>query len=74
MKKEYDYSPLRKRMKEHDYTVESMAKELNITTTTLSLKLNNKATFKQNEIEMMCHLLEIDSQDIAKWFFRELVM
>lgn len=36
---------------------------------TLSLKLNNKADFKQSQIELACKLLEIPREEIYSYFF-----
>lgn len=70
MKKEkFDYSNLKKKIKEKYCTCDAFAKEMGISNTTLSDKLNNKVQFKQNEINLACELLNIDFSEIPSYFF-----
>lgn len=66
---EFDYSKLLGRIKEYGYTQETLAKEIGITESSMSLKLNNKAPFKQIEIRLACKILEITDEEIGVYFF-----
>ena len=66
---DFDYSKLLGRIKEYGYTQETLAKEIGITESSMSLKLNNKAPFKQIEIRLICQVLEIADEDIGVYFF-----
>lgn len=66
----YDYSKLLGRIVEKYDSQAEFAKVIGISERSLSLKLNNKVGFKQLEIEMACDLLEIDKDEIAKYFFK----
>lgn len=65
----FDYNKLLGLMKEKQITQSSLAEKIGNTTTTLSLKLNNKAKFKQSEIVQICDILGIDSENIGHYFF-----
>ncbi len=65
----FDYSKLSGRICEKGFTQTSLAKNLGISQTTLSLKLNNKSFFSQPEIIEICTLLEIDKENIEQFFF-----
>jgi transcriptional regulator with XRE-family HTH domain len=65
----FDYSKLLGRIKEFGYTQESLAKEIGITVASMSLKLNNKANFKQREIRSICKVLKIPCGEIGIYFF-----
>ena len=45
------------------------ARRMELSERTISLKLNGKVPFKQNEIVKASNLLEIDNSDIAAYFF-----
>ena len=66
---DFDYSKLLGRMKEKQYNQEKLAKKIGNTPSTLSLKLNNKAKFKQSEISVICDALDIGYSDIGDYFF-----
>ena len=66
---EYDYKNLIKRMKEKRITQNHLATEIGIKPTTLSLKLSNKGTFKQNEMHNICEVLGIEADEIGIYFF-----
>lgn len=66
---EFDYSKLLGRIKEYGHTQDTLAKAIGITESTMSLKLNNKAPFKQVEIRMIAKVLEITDSDIGAYFF-----
>ena len=63
----FDYSKLRGKIKECFDTQKSFAQALGISERALSLKLNNKVFFSQDEIEKICSLLNI--LDIGSYFF-----
>jgi transcriptional regulator with XRE-family HTH domain len=65
----FNYNKLLGLMKEKQITQLELAKKLGITTPTLSLKLNNKARFKQSEIVTICDFLGIDAGSIGSYFF-----
>lgn len=65
----FDYSKLLGRMKEKQFNQEKLAEKIGNTPATLSLKLNNKAKFKQSEISVICDVLDIGYSDIGDYFF-----
>ena len=65
----FDYNKLLGRMRERQITQEALAALINNSPATLSLKLNNKARFKQAEIATICDKLEISPEDIGQYFF-----
>lgn len=73
MKPKFDYSKLLGRIKEKGYTLKTFAKSLNISLSTLSLKLSNKAYFKQQEIDKACEVLGIERKYIGVYFFTKKV-
>lgn len=66
---EFDYSKLLGRIKEFGYTQETLAKEIGITESSMSLKLTNKTPFKQIEIRLICKVLNIPVSEIGVYFF-----
>lgn len=69
----YDYSRLKTRMKEHRYSIGTLAEGLDITRVSLSKKLNNHQSFTQDEIVKIAKLLDIDDDQIALYFFTSVV-
>lgn len=69
----YDYSKLLGRIKEYGYTQECLAKAIGKDKSTLCVKLNNKASFKQSEIKKICKILDIGGDEIGVYFFAEKV-
>ena len=65
----FDYSKLLGRIKEYGYTQESLALEVGMAVSTMSLKLNNRAFFTQPEIRKICVLLSISVDRIGEYFF-----
>ena len=65
----FDYSKLLGRIKEKGHTLQSFAKAIGISLSTLSLKLSNKAYFKQGEMHKACDVLEFDTAEIGVYFF-----
>ena len=66
---EFDYSKLLGRIREFGFTQETLARKIGITKASMSLKLNNKANFKQNEIRVICKILKIPDDEIGVYFF-----
>lgn len=65
----YNYKKLLGRMKEKEYTQEKLATIIGVDKATLNLKLNNKASFRQSEIEKIFNALEISPNEISLYFF-----
>ena len=65
----YDYSKLLGKIKECGFTQETLAKHIGIGETSMCLKLNNKAYFKQTEIFLICEALGIETGEIGLYFF-----
>jgi len=67
----YDYSKLRGRIREKGLSEAGLAERIGIAKTSLSLKLNNRLAFGQNEMLDCLSVLGIDKADIAQYFFCE---
>ena len=65
----FNYNKLVGLMREKQVTQEMLAMKIGNTPTTLSLKLNNKANFKQSEIIKICDYLGIQCENIGTYFF-----
>ena len=65
----FNYSKLRGKIREKFGTQEKFAKELGISSVSLSAKLNNRVEFTQLEIDKICELLEIPKEQIPEYFF-----
>ena len=65
----YDYSKLRGRILEICGTVLEFSKQIGLSQRSISLKLNNKLYFKQNEIQKAVEILKIKDEDINLYFF-----
>lgn len=65
----YDYSKLLGKIVEKFGKRAAFAKALNVSEHTLSMKLNSKISFKQEEIINACRLLGIDFEEIPAYFF-----
>lgn len=63
------YYKLREEIRKSGYTQEMLAKELNISTSTLNQKMNNKTSFKISEAFKICELLDIDLKRIREFFY-----
>ena len=62
------YYKLREEIRKSGYTQEMLAKELNISTSTLNQKMNNKTSFRISEALKICELLDIDLKRIREFF------
>lgn len=65
---EYDYSSLRGRIVEILGSNKKYAEALDISERSLSLKLNNKVRFTQNEIMKSCDILHLE--ELKPYFFK----
>jgi hypothetical protein len=66
---EYNYSKLNGKIKEVFGTQAAFAKAMEMGQTSLSLKLNNKAEWSQDEMEKAMDLLSIPRQSVRTYFF-----
>ena len=65
----FNYSKLLGKMRECEYTQEKLAKAVKMNKGTLNAKLKNKANFTAPEIDGICKLLSIPSNEIGDYFF-----
>lgn len=65
----FDYSKLRGKIVERYRTQGAFAKALGVSERTLSLKLNGKIFFSQDEISKALNLLGINASSIKDYFF-----
>lgn len=65
----FNYSKLLGRMREYGFTQEQLAKAIGINKGTLSVKLNNKFSFSQEEILAICKILNIPASEISDYFY-----
>lgn len=63
------YNKLRGKIIELFESQENFAKELGISKTSVSKKMNGKSGFSQKDIIKWAKLLEIDSKDYGTYFF-----
>ncbi|NCE99626.1 DUF739 family protein [Emergencia sp. 1XD21-10] len=69
----FDYSKLRGKIVEKYGTNAKFAKDMGLSERSLSLKLNGKVFWKQNEICTAAELLGIKNEDIQSFFFTKIV-
>lgn len=67
----FDYSKLRGRIVEKYGSISKFSEQLDISRTSLDLKLNNKVGISRPEIITWSKLLDIDKKDIGIYFFTE---
>ena len=67
------YGKLKGRITEIFGLREAFAKALGIDPSSLSAKLNNKTSWKREEIEKACELLSIPIEDVHLYFFTQKV-
>lgn len=65
----YDYSKLLGRITEKYRTQANFSGAMGLSERSLSLKLNGRVGFKQNEIAKACSLLGLTENDIPEYFF-----
>ena len=69
----FNYDKLRGRITEKFGTQRNLARALGVSERTLSLKLNNKIFFSQDEITEISTLLHIQLEEIQEYFFKQKV-
>lgn len=67
--KKYNYSKLLGRIRECDLTQEQLAKAIGKNKSTISAKVNNQFSFTQEEMDAICKVLDIPSEEIGTYFF-----
>ena len=65
----YNYSRLRGRIVEKVGTQDKFAERMETSERTVSLKLNGKIGWKQEDITKACQVLDIPKEDIPFYFF-----
>ena len=65
----FDYSKLCGRIIEKCGTRKEFARVIRVSTASLSLKLNNKSYFSQDEIQRAIQVLDIESGSVSSYFF-----
>lgn len=68
-----DYRKLLGRITEKNGTQANFAKHMNLSERTISLKLNGKIPFKQDEIMRASEVLDIPNNEINAYFFTQFV-
>ena len=63
------FGKLRERIKAVFGTQKAFAEAMEMNVTTLNAKLNSKATWTLTEIERVCGLLDIPTDEIKEYFF-----
>lgn len=69
----FEYSKLKGRIREVCSSEKAFAEKMDLNRSTMSLKLNNKTDFTQEEIKRACKILEIQPDQIGQYFFNESV-
>lgn len=69
----YDYSKLLGRIKEVCGSNYVFAERVGLSERSVSLKLNGKMGWKQQEIEVTCEVLDIKHTEIGDYFFTQKV-
>ena len=67
----FNYRKLRGRIREVCGTQEEFAKSINLSTTSISAKLNNKVEWTQQEINKAAEVLNIPDSKVFTYFFTE---
>lgn len=67
------FQKLKGRMVEKGYSQEKLSSELNIALVTLNRKLNGVANFQWEELQKLIYLLEIKDDEIAEYFFADML-
>ncbi len=65
----FEYSKLRGKIKEVFNTQEAFAEAMEMSTTSISAKLNNKVAWSQKEIDKASEILSIPKDKIPIYFF-----
>lgn len=67
----FDYSKLRGRIVEKYGSQAAFADAIDMSISTLNLKLNNKSEWSTTEIVEACKLLDVELTDTYSYFFKE---
>lgn len=67
----YNYNKLLGKIKEKYDTQKLFATALGVSYTTLNRKLNNHVKWTDEEIDLSCKLLNINIDDVNKYFFNK---
>lgn len=65
----YDYTKLKNKIKDDNIKQKDIAVKAKMSPSTLSLKLNNKGQFYQDEIMRICNILKIKDAELSSYFF-----
>jgi transcriptional antiterminator len=65
----YDYKKLSGKIVEKCETQANFAEQMGLSERTVSLKLNNKISWKQTEIQKAMKILGLSDEDIQSYFF-----
>lgn len=69
----FDYVLLKERIEQKGYSISQLASTIPSSRTTLSEKLGNKKTFRQDDIKRICEILNIPKSKVGDYFFTPLV-
>lgn len=69
----FEYNKLKGKIREVAGTQENFANMIGISTVSLSLRLNNKAFWSQDEINKSCEVLAIPDTEVSAYFFNQKV-
>ena len=69
----YDYSTLSGKIVEKYGTQYNFSIAMGLSERTMSLKLNSKVPWKDNEMVKACELLDIETKQIHQYFFKQKV-
>lgn len=69
MAEKFDYQLLLERMEQYRYSQSKLAKDMPISRTSMSQKINNHNAFTQWEIRRICALLDIPDEEVGRYFF-----
>ena len=69
----FDYNKLKGKIKEKYSTQEDFSKAINMSRTSLSLRLSGKLDFSQSEIDLAIKKFGLNGKDIPEYFFKKVV-
>lgn len=72
-KTNYDFSKLKGRIIEKNFTMEEIAKAIKISKTSFSYKINNIRDFNLREVDALIKQLDIPAEEIENYFFKQSV-
>lgn len=70
---QFNYELLLERMDDYRYSQSKLAKDMNLSRTSLNDKLKSRVPFTQKDIRTICSLLDIPSDEVGQYFFEESV-